>query len=316
MKFYPFAIYLFFVLFSACNEVNPKGEKEVREFVKQWNENHTQLKAPYLERDYMDVVDYYGKERTKVDVRQDKLVLFEQFPDYKQEIVDDELAIAKEGGTYLVVFNKRVSYKGIEAEYESYLTVILKNGGYRILREGVAENADNQDAAIFPKYREINIAKKRNRQLFGDFNGDALSDYAYVDGPVLLSEIEKTNNTNADNLCNGKCTSVINFSAPDLNAITIENAYKSQLENLQDLNGDGADEVGFWNIKPTTKSLYVFDAVTSKLLTPPITINTAKHKNLKLIDVIKKSGVNKITITRSEQVNGKWELVSEVVEVE
>jgi hypothetical protein len=243
-------------------------------------------------------------------------VLFEQFPDYNQQIVDDKLTITQEGATYLVVFNKRVNYSGIEATYASYLSVILRNGRYKILREGVAENADNLDVAIFPKYRNINIAKTRYRQLFGDFNGDGLSDYAYVDSPVMLTETEKKNQSDTNKLCKGECVSVINFSAADLESITIENAYTSKLENLQDLNGDGANEVGFWNIKPATKSLYVFDPITSKLLTPPVVINTAKHKNLKLIDVIKKTGVSKITVTHSEEINGKWVLVSEIVNVE
>ena len=65
MKYLPLMSCLLVLLFFGCNEVNPKGEKEVRKFVKQWNEDHTQLKSPYLERDYMDVVTYYEKERTR-----------------------------------------------------------------------------------------------------------------------------------------------------------------------------------------------------------------------------------------------------------
>ena len=79
---------LFVLLFFGCNEVNPKGEKEVREFVKQWNDAHTQIKSPYLERYYMDVVNYYEKERTKNQVQQDKNLLFQQFPDYTQRILN------------------------------------------------------------------------------------------------------------------------------------------------------------------------------------------------------------------------------------
>ena len=89
--------------------------------------------------------------------------------------------------------------------------------------------------------------------------------------------------------------------------------YQSQLENLKDLNGDSADEIGFWSIKPTEKSLYIFDATNSKLLTSPVTINTTVHKNLDLIDVVKKTGPGKITVTRSVERNGKWVLESEIV---
>jgi hypothetical protein len=98
-----------------------------------------------------------------------------------------------------------------------------------------------------------------------------------------------------------------------LDPITIEGAYQSQLDNLKDLNSDGADEIGFWDIKPATKSLYIFNATTGTLLCEPVVINTTVHKNLSLIDVFKKTGSNKITVTHSAQVNGKWLLKSDVI---
>ena len=313
MKYLPFMSCLLVVLFFGCNEVNPKGEKEVRKFVKQWNDAHTSIKSPYLERYYMDVVTYYGKERTRNQVQQDKNLLFQQFPDYTQRILNDQLVITKEAGSYLVEFTKHVNYNGIEADYTSYLSVIAKNGTFKILREGVAENTKDLDAPIFPNARENNAILSNNRQLYGDFNGDGLSDYASVISPEIISATN-TNTPNSDTVqCEGGCNSVIIFSNKDLKAITIKGAYQSQLENLADLNSDGADEIGFWDIKPTTKSLYVFNASNGRLLTEPIVINTTVHKNLKLIDVFKKTGPNKITVTSSEQVNGKWILKSEVI---
>ncbi len=313
MKYLPLISCMLILLFLSCNEVNPMGEKEVREFVKQWNDAHTQIKAPYLKRYYMDVVNYYGKERTKDQVQQDKNLLFQQFPDYTQRSLNDQLAITKEAGSYLVTFTKHVNYNGIEADYTSYLSVMSKNGAFKILREGVAENSKDLDAPIFPSAREINTIISGNRQLYGDFNGDGLSDYVSVISPEIIS----ATNTNAQNSnevqCKGGCNSVIIFSNNDLKAITVKDVYKSQLENLKDLNSDGADEIGFWDIKPTTKSLYVFNASNGRLLTEPIVINTTVHKNLSLIDVFKKTGPNKITVTSSAQVNGKWVLKSDVI---
>lgn len=298
---------LLVVLLFGCSEIDSKDEKAVRKFVERWNESHTQLKAAYLARDYMDMVNYYGKQRSRVQVQQDKTLLFEQFPDYTQSVLKDELAITKEAGKYLVTFNKHVSYDGIEANYESFLTVTMKNGAFRILREGVAENIKDLDAPIFPKARENIRILANTRQLFGDFDGDGLSDYATVISPEISS------NVNGVVECNGGCDSVIVFNSKAIEDIMIEGAYQSQLENLKDLNSDGADEIGFWDIKPTSKSLYVFDAANSILLTDPIVINTTVHKNLKLIDVFKKSGANKITVTRSAQVDGKWVLQTEVI---
>ncbi len=107
MKYFSLFFCLLFLLFLGCNEVNPKGEKEVRIFVKQWNEVHTQIKSPYLERYYMDVVTYYEKEFTRVQVQQDKNLLFQQFPDYTQRILNDQLEVTKVEGSYLVTFTKQ-----------------------------------------------------------------------------------------------------------------------------------------------------------------------------------------------------------------
>ena len=316
MKFLKLISCLLVVLLFGCNELDPKGEKEVRNFVKQWNETHTQLKAPYLERDYMDVVSYYGKERTRNQVQQDKSLLFQQFPDYKQRILNDKLVITKEKESYLVTFTKRVNYSTIEADYTSYLSVIYKNGAFKILREGIDENAKNLDAPIFPSARENNGVITKSRRLYGDFNGDGLSDYASVISPEILVTA-KTDAQNSDAVqCKAGCNSVITFSSKNLESITIQGAYQSQLENLKDLNTDGADEIGFWDIKPTTKILYVFNATNGKLLSEPVVINTTVHKNLSLIDVFKKTGPNKITITSSAQENGKWILKSEVIDLD
>lgn len=316
MKLFPLVSCLCMLLLFGCNELDPKGEKEVRTFIQQWNQNHTQLKSAYLQPSYMDVVEYYGKERTKTQVQQDKNLLFEQFPDYTQQILNDQLTISKEGGTYLVTFTKHVKYDGIEADYTSYLSVIYKNGDFKILREGVAEDSDDLDAPIFPKYRENHQLITKNRRLYGDFNGDALSDYAYVLSPEVIATNSTATLVDAEVICKGACNSVITFSNPNLKSIVVEGAYKSQLENLKDLNGDGADELGFWDIKATTKTLSVYDVATGTLLTAPILINTNVHRNLSLIDVFKKTGPNKITVTHSAQENGKWVLKSEVIVLE
>jgi hypothetical protein len=308
MKYFSLISCLFILLLLGCNEVNPKGEKEVRKFVKQWNEAHTQIKSPYLERYYMDVVTYYEKEYTRNQVQQDKNLMFQQFPDYTQRISNDQLEVTKLEGSYLVTFTKHVNYNGVEADYPSYLSVSIKNSIFKILREGVSKNAKNLDAPIFPGARENKTSISDNSRLYGDFNGDGLSDYATVISPEIRSA------ANADAVqCKGGCNSVIIFSNKDLKAITMKGAYQSQLENLKDLNSDGADEIGFWDIKPTTKSLYVFNATNGTLLSEPIVINTTVHKNLKLIDVFKKTGTNKITVTSSAEVNGEWVLKSKVI---
>ena len=315
MKFNSLVFCLFVLFVFGCNENNSKDEKELRDFVNEWNATHTQLKASYLIRYYMDVVDYYGKERTKTQVQQDKTLLFQEFPEYTQRILNDELEVTKEAGTYLVAFTKRVNYNGIEADYTTYLSLIYKNHKFKILREGVAENSKDLDAPIFPYSRERDASITKNRRLYGDFDGDGLSDYAYVTSPELLPSEGADDEANGVR-CKGECSSTITFSNSNLKAITVKGAYQSKLENLKDLNSDGADEIGFWDIKPNTKRLYVFNATDGALLCDPIVINTAVHKDLSLIDVFKKTGSNKITVTRSVQVDGKWVLESEVISLD
>ena len=313
MKYLKLISCLLVVLVLGCNADEPKAEKEAREFVIQWNASHTQLRTAYLGRDYMDVVTYYGRARTRLEVQQDKDLLLQHFPEYTQRILNDEMVITKEAGSYLVTFTKRVNYNGIEADYTSFLSLIYKNRKFRILREGVAENSKALDAPIFPYSRENNPIISKNRKLYGDFNGDGLSDYASVIAPELQSATNTDAQSRAAVPCKGDCNSVIAFSNTNLDPITIAGAYQSKLENLKDLNSDGADEIGFWDFKPTTKSLYIFNATDGKLLTEPVVINTTVHKDLSLIDVFKKTGANKITVTHSVQVNGKWVLKSDVI---
>ena len=75
MKYLSLMFCLLVLLLFGCKEGQTKDEKKVRDFVKEWNETHTQQKSSYLQRYYMDVVSYYGKERTKIQVQKDKDLL-------------------------------------------------------------------------------------------------------------------------------------------------------------------------------------------------------------------------------------------------
>lgn len=311
MRYY-LLVFIGCLMFFGCNEINPQGEKDIKEFVLQWNQTHTQVKSAYLKQDYMDRVQYYGTELTKEQVQLYKNELFNQFPDYKQTVSTDEILVEKEEGNFLVSFPKKVSYNGVNATYLSFLTLIYKNGKFKILREGVAENSKNLDAPIFPNKGAINEINNTSPKLYGDFNGDGLAEYAYIESPEI---IEKTEGTTDSISCKDGCKSIIYFSNKEISPITINNSYTSSLDNLKDLNEDGSDEIGFWNYTETAKSLYVFDAENNKLLLPALFINTTVHKKLKLIDVLKKSGPSKLRVTESVEENGKWTLKTRVVEL-
>jgi len=299
----------------SCDKAALNEEDKVREFVKEWNEAHTQLKAPYLERNYMDVVDYFGKEFKRYEVQRDKKLLFQKFPDYTQSIVDDEIEVKKENGRYLVNFTKRVRYDDTEADYSSILTIIKRNADFKILRESI-ENNNNLDAPIFPSNRIRETYINQNRQLYGDFNGDGFSDYANVISPEIIEDpISEVTSASAVE-CKDECNSLIVFSSEDLDDITVENSYQSKLVNLKDINNDQADEIGYWDIKPGIKTLFIYSTRSGQLLCKPVVINRTIHEDLDLIDVFKRSGPNEIKISYSEKSNGKWILKSEEITVE
>jgi hypothetical protein len=296
-----------------CGKANHNEDNKVREFVKQWNEAHTQIQSPYLERNYMDVVNYYGMEYKRYEVQRDKNLLFQKFPDYTQSIVDDEISVNKVNGRFLVRFTKRVRYADTEADYTSLLSITKRNGDYKILREDVEKINSKLDAPIFPSSRARETYINKNRQLYGDFDGDGLSDFANVISPQIIQNpiTEGTKSSTVE--CEDECNSLIVFSSENLKDITVENSYQSKLVNLKDINNDQADEIGYWDIKPGTKTLFIYSTRSGELLCKPAVINRTVHENLDLIDVFKRTGPNEIKISYSEKSNGRWILKSEEV---
>jgi len=308
-----FILLLISVGVTSCNEVNPKGEEEVREFVKSWNSLHTPIKAANLKHNYIDVVQYYDAELTKEQVQEDKNQLFVVYPDYQQEIVPNSIKIENDGANYLVSFDKKVRYKGLSETYPSFLSVIYKNGEFKILREGLEPSGTelNNNSKLFPTKETLDATFNKSPRLYGDFNGDGLSEYAYV----VLSPNTSETKRNTTTRCDG-CEASINFSKKEISPILVKGVYNFSLENLKDLNGDAADEIGFFIVQPASQTLLVFDPVTGASLTEPVTINTTVHKNMKLIDILKKSGPNKITVTESVEENGTWSLKSKIIRLQ
>lgn len=315
MKIY-YYIFVASALFlcANCNEINPKGEDEVRDFVYNWNSLHTPLKAANLKYEYLDVVEYYGAELTKEQIQLDKQQLFTIYSDLTFSIDPNSIQIEKEGKDYLVSFIQKVTLDNETESFSMFLSVLQKNRGFKILREGMQldMNANKRLQQLFPTKESLNAIYNKAPRLYGDFNGDGISEYVFVKPPTI--NVPATKTTAA--ICEEECESTLLFSNPDIAPITVKNAYNYTIENVRDLNDDFADEVGFFSITPTSKTLYIFDATTGTLLSDPVVINTTVHKNLKLIDILKKTGPKKITVTESVQENGKWVLKSRVVALE
>lgn len=304
---------LLLIVCISCKKNNTNEEERVIEFVKLWNDAHTINQLRSLNSYYSDKVDYYGNAFSRNEVLKHKDLLFEKFSDYTQNIEYKDVITNKTDGKYLVEFVRTVTYASAVESYKTTLTVYKRNRQFRITSENIDETSKLK-SPIFPSNREIVTVIKNKKQLFGDFNGDGTSGYANVIPPEILS----TNDVQPDQdvRCQTDCNSIIIFSEPGLKEIIIKGAYQSKLENLKDINSDGADEIGFWDIKPTSKTLYVYSAVNGKLLCQPARINTMVHKNLDFIDVFKKTGPNKINLSYSEKVDGKWVLKSQEYTIE
>jgi hypothetical protein len=298
-----------------CNKEKTNEKEKVIEFVKQWNTAHSQLELPYLVRYYSDKVDYYGNKFNRNEVQRHKNLLFEKFPDYTQRIPDGEVNIKRVDGKYLVEFMKEITYADTTETYKSFLSVVKRNKDFRIFLEGVDEKYD-RTSPVFPSNREKVMLISNTRQLFGDFNGDGVSDYANVISPEIISDPDNEAQTQNSVRCKTACNSIIVFSDQNLKEITVEGSYQSKLENLKDINNDGADEIGFLDIKPRSKTLYVFSALSGELLCEPAIINTSVHQDLDFIDIFKKTGPNKINLSFSEKVDGQWVLTTKVYEIE
>jgi hypothetical protein len=312
MKIIKVVSILFFIVCLSCTKNKTNEQDKVIEFVTQWNDAHTQLDSPYLINYYSDVVDYYSNELGRNEVQRHKKLLFEKFPNYTQSIPNNQMKIKRVDGKYVVEFIKEVKYADTVETYKSYLSIIKRNRNFKIFSEGIDKEYD-LSSPIFPSNREKVTLLSNTRQLFGDFNGDGVSDYANVISPEIISDLGTENSNSVK--CKTACNSIIVFSDQNLKEITVEGAYKSKLENLKDINNDGADEIGFLDIKPTSKTLYIYSAINGELLCKPATINTIVHKDLDFIDIFKKTGPNKINLSFSQQIDGKWVLKSEVYEI-
>jgi hypothetical protein len=309
-----FLLSFILLLFSNCNEINPEGKDEVRDFVKAWNSLHTPIKAANLKYEYLDVVNYYGTELTKEQVQLDKNKLFANNPELAITIVPNSILIEKDGKDYLVSFKRAANLGDETFEYATYLSVLHKNSEFKILREGLELEGIEMNATtkLFSTKQTLEATYNKSPRLYGDFNGDGIAEYAFITLPIINTPATQSSAAT----CDGDCDSIIRFSNPEINTITVKDVYKYSIENVKDLNGDEADEIGLFSITPTSKTLHIFDATTGNQLTAPVTINTTVHKNLKLIDILKKTGPKKITVTESVQENGIWKLKSRVVVLE
>jgi len=152
------------------------------------------------------------------------------------------------------------------------------------------------------------FAQKDTEGVFGDFDGNGTTEYAYI----------KLNDCNDD--CDGKCESIIYFSDKKIKSITVSPAKSGTLYNLKDLNNDGKDDIGFYPDWCTScwHPFYVFSLVKKdwKPLVKPISTHCSQWEDDQF--PIKKDPKKKgfVIVTSSQFIDDDIKIVTKKIKVQ
>lgn len=107
----------------------------------------------------------------------------------------------------------------------------------------------------------------------GDFNGDGVYEYVYIENPKFPEDPPE----GAYGNCIGKCGCYLKFSNKNIPSIKIENCIGGKPVNEGDLNNDGTDEIGispnWWSSLGEHYEVYTFKNGKWKYLVDPIPIH-------------------------------------------
>lgn len=78
--------------------------------------------------------------------------------------------------------------------------------------------------------------KSESEDINGDFNGDGINEYVYIENPTISDD--------ELGICVEKCDCYLKFSNKNITSIKIENCIEGKPVNEGDLNNDGIDEIG------------------------------------------------------------------------
>ncbi|REC46419.1 hypothetical protein [Chryseobacterium pennipullorum] len=138
------------------------------------------------------------------------------------------------------------------------------------------------------------MAQETDKGLLGDFDGNGTKEYAFAKVSDCGEE------------CEGKCETTVYFSDKKMKSFVVATAKGGALYNLEDLNNDGRDELGFYPNWCTScwHSFYAYtlDKGGWKHLLPPISTHCAQWEEEKfpIVKDPKKKGYVIITSSKFE----------------
>lgn len=154
----------------------------------------------------------------------------------------------------------------------------------------------------------LHAQKEPDEGILGDFDGNGIKEYAYI----------KINDCGEE--CEGICESLIYFSGQKLKSFTISPAKGGTLYNLQDLNNDGKDDIGFYPDWCTSCwhpfYVYTLNKTDWTPLVEPISTHCSQWESDQF--PIKKDAKKKgfVIVTTSEFVEDDIKIVSRSIKIQ
>ena len=232
-------IFLVSLFFTACQHSAEKSSTTTKEytpeqFTRLWDRTNILRKIDTLKMLYADTVLFYGARMSRDRCIAAKEKFFKQHPDFRQEIckyMGDEKSPHNERKCFFI---KKTTLDHKEKEYSSYLNFRQTDAGWQIVTEG--DVTTDQNIKVLARTGPDDILANA---IEGDYDGDGKKDYAWVLAP-------QTDTSGLGGCDDGRCECFIKFSDPKIPFIKIEQeAIGGALTNHGDINGDGADELGF-----------------------------------------------------------------------
>ena len=222
-------------LFLGCN--NNSGDTKAlvsdttdfKQLVHEWNDSHSSKDVKVFSNLYDNSILFYGVQLDKNTCILRKLSLFNQSPDFFQQIFGDIQIEKINDNEVKCHFVKRVTVNQTTNDYPSYLTFKKSESTWKIVTEGDLVTDKN----LAKKKTTVNSIPKES--ISGDFNGDGKLDYMWLDSPKI--------NSDGDG-CEGQCNCFIKFSDQSISSIPVETCIGGTPTNLGDLNKNGTDEIG------------------------------------------------------------------------
>ncbi|MDR1896904.1 MAG: VCBS repeat-containing protein [Prevotellaceae bacterium] len=199
-----------------------------------WNNANNTKNINTLAQMYDSIVHFYQHIYTADECIKSKSAYFEEYPDFKQEIEGRLFIDTLKDGIVKVNFTKTVTINNKEEKFPAYLIFKKHQKRWKIYVE----------SDLYTDRELSTGAQIKNDAVQGDFNGDGIMDYMWIETPQNAGDEYK-----------------IRFSGPIV-PIILTDFSGGTLINAGDLDGDGADEVGIlplWTTDcPTDCVVYTF----------------------------------------------------------